>query len=478
VAADPAAFCFPGLVSRSQTDVFLPGQSQQLRSLSQGRSHRGIHFARVALCPESARQGPASARAKKRVRHCSGQKEKADALRKINETLSAIREAHSVDWVGELAGHYSGPIDINNTPSLILRGPTHIEPKKGDPAFISDILRTLLADPPEQLDHFLAAFQRSVRLLRAGRYEPQQILFFAGNPNDGKTLLATEILRACLGGRRVDATSYFIGATRFNLDLARCELWIVDDQGDAKGFDRLVYNNNLKKTSADPDVRVEPKGVDAIMARHLPHLVVVLFNLEGRGGSHLMPEIAEDNKDKYLIFRTSAADLPQGPNQYQEIQTRIGAALPAFLNWLLNEYEAKPEVISGDRFQIRPYHHPEVIAYIQETGNAAQLLVLLDQALKEHQKEELFGPTTLHYHDLLNGSAGMAKIIGGMFKSVVSFGRAMSELAARHPERIIKRHTVEGTVYRVLSRAKAEGVAAAEAAGSPEGVVIDAKFKP
>jgi hypothetical protein len=229
---------------------------------------------------------------------------------KLAEFLSAVRETHRVSWVGELAGHSPGPITLNGMPCLITHGPNLISPCKGDPSPVYKIVESLLGCAPEQLDYFWAVFQRAVRLCYEGRYEPLQILFFAGDPDDGKTLLATEILSACLGGRRTDATSYFIGGTHFNADLARCELWIVDDMGDAKGFDRLVYNNNLKKAAADPDVRVEAKGVDAINVSHLFHLVVVLFNLEGRGGSHLAPTLSEDNKGKYQLFRTQRADLP------------------------------------------------------------------------------------------------------------------------------------------------------------------------
>jgi hypothetical protein len=407
------------------------------------------------------------------------QQEKNELNRKLAEFLSAVRETRRVDWVGELAGHFPGPTTINNTPCLILRGPALIEPHKSDHLPVYNIIHSLLSETPEQEDYFLAAFQRAVRLVYQGHYEPQQSWFFAGNPDDGKTLLTTEILSACLGGRRIDATSYFIGATRFNADLARCELWIVDDMGDAKGFDRLVYNNNLKKIAADPDIRVEPKGIDALNARHLFHVVVVLFNLEGRGGSHLVPEIAEDNKGKFLIFRTTRADLPTGPDQYRTIQKQIRAALPAFQDWLLNVYSPNPAVLSDDRFQIRPYHHPDVLARIQETGNATQILPIIDQWMLEVKIDEWFGPPMRLYQLLLNDQAGTSKIVSSMFKSVLSFGRALSDLAHRLPDRFFKLHTKTGPVYRILSEQKgkevAEGISSVNAT-APTPNVVDAKF--
>jgi hypothetical protein len=399
---------------------------------------------------------------------------------KLAEFLSAVRETRRVSWVGELAGHSPGPVTLNGVPCLITHGPKLLIPCKGDHSPVYKIVESLLGCAPEQLDYFWAVFQRAVRFCYEGRYEPMQILFFAGNPDDGKTLLATEILSACLGGRRTDATSYFIGGTHFNADLARCELWIVDDMGDAKGFDRLVYNNNLKKVSADPDLRVEAKGVDAINVSHLFHLVVVLFNLEGRGGSHLAPTLTEDNKGKYQLFRTQRADLPTGPKQYQELQKRIRDALPATLYWLLHEYVANPKVLSGDRFQVHPYHNPHVRNRIQETGAASQILPIIEQWMKEAGKEEWYGSAGVLYQDLLNGSPGMAKVVGSMFKSSISLGIALGELSRRYPERIFKNEIDDRGFYRILSPAKAKAVAEATDSVSvtpPTANVVKAKFQ-
>jgi hypothetical protein len=403
-------------------------------------------------------------------------KDKEKEKHKFTEFLSTVRETHRVDWVGELAGHFPGPTNINGVPCLILRGPQLIQPVKGPDKAVYQVVHSLLGGTPEQEDYFWAGFQRAVRLCYAGRYEPQQILFFAGNRDDGKTLLATEIMSACLGGRRIDATSYFIGATRFNADLARCELWIVDDQGDAKGFDRLVYNNNLKKTAADPDVRVEPKGVDAINVAHLFHVVVVLFNLEGHGGSHLAPTIAEDNAGKYQIFRTQPADVPTGPDQYQKLQKQIQAGLPNFLHWLLEEYKPNPAVLSGSRFQVHPYHHPEVLGRIQETGAASQILPIIDQWMLETKIDEWYDSAIRLYQLLLNDQPGTAKIGGSLFKSSISFGRALSDLAHRYPERFFKNEIDHRGFYRILSPAKAKAVESATIT-APTTSVVKAKFE-
>ena len=107
--------------------------------------------------------------------------EKAAATAKINKCLSEARERRQVKWVGELAGHFPGLTRINGKLCLILQGPELIEPEKGDHLPIYNIIQTLLAGDPEQLDYVLAYLQRARRILREGRYEPMQVLIFAGH---------------------------------------------------------------------------------------------------------------------------------------------------------------------------------------------------------------------------------------------------------------------------------------------------------
>jgi hypothetical protein len=49
--------------------------------------------------------------------------EKSAAHRLIIEFLSATRETHRVDWVGDLAGHFPGPTEINHIPPWFCEGP-------------------------------------------------------------------------------------------------------------------------------------------------------------------------------------------------------------------------------------------------------------------------------------------------------------------------------------------------------------------
>jgi hypothetical protein len=98
----------------------------------------------------------------------------------------------------------------------------------------------------------------------------------------------------------------------------------------------------------------------------------------------------------------------------------------------------------------------------------------------ETKIDEWYGSAIRLYQLLLNDQAGTAKIIGGLFKSSISFGMALSELVYRYPERVFRNEIDHRGFYRILSPAKAKAVQEATAAvtiTSPTVNVVKAKFE-
>ena len=410
--------------------------------------------------------------------------EKADAQRKINKCLSEARERRQVKWAGELAGHFPGLVRINNKLCLILQGPELTEPKKGDHLPIYNIVKTLLACDPEQLDYVLAYLQRARRILREGRYEPLQILIFGGTHHDGKTLFVTEILCPALGGRRADASRFLTGETHFNAELARSELWVIDDHNETRWYDKRILESVLKKIAANPDVPVEAKFMDALNAVDLFRVPALLFNLEGTGGSHLIPPLSEDFEGKVSSFRTQRAELPTGPNQFREIRkiTR-GRAMPAFLYWIDNEFVPRADVLSGDRYQIKAYHNPEVVAQINQYSAGEQLLPILDRWIRESGKDEWTGTAEDLLYDVAHDDKFHRVLAEKKCANSRWLGRALSEIARDHPERA-KKFGVDAhrPSYRFFTEAGSKKFAMAEESASAEepttSVLVPAKFQP
>ena len=308
-----------------------------------------------------------------------------------------------------------------------------------------------------------------------------QTLVFAGTHDDGKTLLATEIIGPALGDRRVDASAYLIGETRFNADLAESELWLMDDHNETKWYDVRILESILKKVSANPDIRAEPKRRrNAINARDLFRVVVCLFNIEGAGGSHLLPPLSEDFKDKVQIFRTQRANLPVGPNQFLEIRKLIRGAMPAFLYWLDKVFVPRAEILSGDRYQVKAYHNPGVCAQIDQHSAAMRLLPLLDSWLKESKTDKWEGSASELFTALARDDA-LFKTLTPICKSEESLGKGLTELFRRFPDRFKKTVNGHRVRYQILAESPIKKPAEAEndvtITAPKDNVVANVKFR-
>jgi hypothetical protein len=371
---------------------------------------------------------------------------------KTVQFMAEVRTKHYLDWVlPEVAGRRTGPVKLGNKQCLVLLGPEEIEPIKGDPSYVYNIIHTLIGWDQGQEDHFLASLQRARKIFRTGEYRPMQSWIFGGAPGDGKTLLATAIIAACFGGRHriADATAYFTGVTQFNAELGWFELWLVDDRGEIKRIDHIIYDNRMKKISSAPDVRIEAKGVDAVNAACLFRQVVVCFNPDSPHGIQLLPTLSEDMKGKVQIFLTHHADRPLGENQYAELEKEIKKSMPAFLYWLEKEYRANPAVLegegNGDRYQIKAYHNPILVARINEQSKTTHLRRLILEWMNEY-KRDWEGYATKLFNEL-NQATNVSSTFKSMFQSVNSLGYYLSDLAARYPDQFVKTHDEYGSKY-------------------------------
>ena len=448
------------------------------KALEDEMRERGLLYAPKApkaKQPQSSKNGPKTLSAT-----AIKQAEKNAANGKIREFLSAVRGTRVVEWIGDVAGHFPGFSTIDRKPCLILHGPTLIEPREGDHLPVFNIVESLLAQDPEQLDYFLACLQRCQRLLREGRYEPMQTLVFAGTHDDGKTLLATEIIGPALGDRRADASAFLTGETKFNEELVRSELWLMDDHNETKWYDVRILESILKKVSANPDIRAEAKNVGAITARDLFRVVVCLFNIEGAGGSHLLPPLSEDFKDKVQIFRTQRADLPVGPNQFLEIRKLIRGAMPAFLYWLDKVFVPRAEILSGDRYQVKAYHNPGVCAQIDQHSAAMRILPILDRWLRDSKKDKWEGSASDLFMDFALDDA-LFKTLTPICKSEHTLGRALADLSRRFPDRVLNVGNEHRARYQILAEPSTTQPAEAEndatTTASEDNVVANVRFK-
>jgi hypothetical protein len=371
-------------------------------------------------------------------------KEETKKLRGLSwlRFLHHVIKHNRVDWAGELAGYQRGEHTVNGAKIVISKGYKLIEPVKGNPSFILNFLKDFL--PNNQYLYALTwLLDRYEGLLHPEKYTPGQALLIGGEAGDGKTLFKRRIVRPLLGGRGVDAISYLIGDDNWNDDLAKAELWEVDDQGDTHNYDRYGYTNNLKKAVADPDLRIRTRYLSATTLP-LKTAIIVLFNTEARNYA-LLPEDTGDIRDKLIVLKSAKASLPESS---AEIESQIEQALPAFIYWLLHEFQVPLEIRTEGRFRIVPYKDPGILEAIQDTSPATHLSELLQQFVEELPTPRWKDLASRIYNTLLCDASWRVRL-EKICRSFSRFVQLMTELSRRKGSGVTYKRTRGKRFYEI-----------------------------
>ena len=246
-----------------------------------------------------------------------------------------IREEQYVSFVGEVAGHQRGAHTFNGDKFLVTKGPSIIEARPGGGDFVREfVIKLLGGNDGCQYFNFLAWLQRARRAMLAGKRDQLPALTVAGEPGDGKSLLV-EIVQLSLGGRYASAYKYLSGQTRFNSDLIRAELLVVDDDAAAKDHSsRTRFAQFIKSTLFAGSVSAEGKGTNAIQCAPV-QAVLIAVNTDPPHHLRVLPELDRTMMDKIILLKTSDSPLPEGlAGNLNLIKERVVAALPGFLHEL------------------------------------------------------------------------------------------------------------------------------------------------
>jgi hypothetical protein len=388
-------------------------------------------YSSIVKQAEKANKGLLSDKAKTKIR--------ADSWLALHHS---IINHHRVDWVGELAGYPRGEHTINGAKILVPKGYKLIDPVKGDPSPVVHFMREFLLNRQDYLAHTWL-LDRHTGLLHPEKYTPGQALIIGGEAGDGKTFFKRRIVRALLGGRGGDAIAYYVGDDSWNDDLAKLELHEIDDQGDARNFDRYVFTNNLKKGIADPDMRIRTRYQSAVTIP-LKIAIIVLFNTEARNYA-LLPEDTGDIRDKLIVLRSAKATFPANTSEFEKV---IAQALPAYLYWLLHEFQVPAEIRTRERFRIVAYKDPGILEAIQETSPATLLGELLQQFVEGDSAPRLKNSASWIYGELLSSLSWRPRLE----KICRSFGRfiqLMTELSKRKGSGVTCGREDKGRFYEI-----------------------------
>lgn len=305
------------------------------------------------------------------------------------EVLLAIQQTHEVAYAAPLV-HDNRQIvvvhgdKILNTSRVPLMKPADTGETSEFP-WLYSFFNNIWKEPTKtQRDFFLAWLQHAYKFCLAGRPAQGQAVIIAGPASSGKTFLTSHILGRIFGGAS-DATEFLMGRTNFNKQDSQVYLWAIDDsKGSISWENKAAFSAALKKHVANPTVRCEAKGVDAVT---LPYKgrIVVICNTD-RESLNIIPSLNNTIKDKIMLFMWkgwNAKFLPNGGTE--EI---VAQELPHFLRWLI-DWKPPQEVLNDDpRFMINVYHHPDMLDRADSMTPHARLREILATWIAESGEVE------------------------------------------------------------------------------------------
>lgn len=297
-----------------------------------------------------------------------------------------------------LAGYSSG---VHELPSgervLVKTQPTVLEPKAGEWEMIRAVVEGLLDSPTVgriQIESFYSWCLISYLALRdgrPGRRRPGHALIIAGPGGSGKSFLQNHIVTPLLGGREADATQFLFGKDDFNGDVAGAEhLCLAEVPSSQKTVDRVALAEKFKQIVANPLQRMRLMRTEPWAVHPFWRLTATLNDDADKLRS--LPPITSDYGDKVLIFHGKKCPMPMPTGSEEQriaFADQIASELPAFIHWLVNEWEIPKDLLTYDdgrdatRFGFREYHHPIVRDGLFDETPQAELMQLIDMATFE-----------------------------------------------------------------------------------------------
>jgi hypothetical protein len=298
----------------------------------------------------------------------------------IEDAICDIQTDCYIKYAGGLAGHERGLHIANGDKILATSSPKIIQPASGSWETIKTVIENLLGDPDHgsiQVETFYSWVKSARESVTSGRRRPGQALALAGTIGSGKSLLI-DMTELALGGRRANPYAYFTGRTNFNEDLAGAELLVVDDEAGTSDIrPRKNFGANIKSCLFSGAVSIAAKHRKTFTFSPVWRMVIAL-NDEPEA-LLILPPITEDIRDKIHLFHCRKKPLPMPTHTLEEraaFFAQIKSEMPAFVQWLM-EYEI-PEAIREERCGVKYYHHPSILACLEELSPEGQFLGIIE----------------------------------------------------------------------------------------------------
>jgi hypothetical protein len=291
---------------------------------------------------------------------------------------------------------------------------------------LSEYLGTLFAETEtqnEQRTIYLAWLKRYYLSCLNKKPIPGQVMFIAGDVEQGKTFLSNVVMAKMLGGH-CDASSWLLGETGFSGHLIESPLWTVDDTKPGQERAHANYSSMVKKMAANQSVLYNEKYRAAKMVPWLGRIVVTC-NLDNES-LRILPDVETSILDKIILTKVRTREGVD----FAALAGGLSAELPHFCAWL-RDWDPEDDlegVTEKSRYGVTSYHHPELLQAAKEGTTSHAFLELFMNYLQEFwdsAAEEWIGNATSLIKDI-SADDTLRPIINQYTSRAV--GRALSQL--------------------------------------------------
>jgi hypothetical protein len=367
-----------------------------------------------------------------------------------------VRRHHAVHHVLPLAGYRIGQYDKGETSFLVDRNPTIIQPTYGDNTVMRDYVETLFGKGCQStVAHAWLKLSRQA-LMDRDFHRSLQAMQIAGERDHGKSVYA-EMMALMLGGRSADPTLYLLGKTTFNAHMFGAELLLIDDKGSHDHKERVLLRDGVKTLIAGTLPECHPKGETAFTPPKPLWRIMHLVN-DDQEGVDSLPSMGDD-RGKVVTLKTQARAIQaktDSPKEFAAYRAALIASIPDYLGWL-EKWEIPVDFLH-QRFGLKSYHHPEIVAMMHDSTPEQRLGCLIREVLQS-EEDQTFAARDVENilkdeKDARHGNQPTAREACDLLRGSGSCGRYLSRLSKAEPSLIQKDGIFHGggTRWKIIAK--------------------------
>jgi hypothetical protein len=373
------------------------------------------------------------------------------------QVMLQIQDYRDVQYSGALAGRKSGFYEENGVRLLVTSDPKLIAAVKGEWPTLKAFVTNLVSGGNEpwgdrQLSTLFGWLKIAIQALRVGQFQPGQALTFAGPVNCGKSLLQSGITEI-LAGRSAKAALFLQGRTDFNSELFGAEHLVLEDEAASTSHQaRAMLGSQIKAITVN---RVHPcHGKRRDIVNLCPWWRLSISCNDRPDKLLILPPLSDDISDKIILLRSSSFVMPmptETSDEKEAFWNVLKAELPAFLWWLEYVFEI-PEALRSSRFGVVEFHHPELLAALDELSPSHALEELIDQAKIWGAVDESWEGTALELRAALLNDDRTRRDAEHLLNWTNAAGQYLGDLQKKSPDRFESRKTSTRIIWTIYAR--------------------------